>query len=291
MYMKQKQPVTVFGATGRVGSELLLLLTSAGVPVNAVSRSKRNVTDHPLVKWVQADMNNKSGLYEALEDASAVFLSSAAYEGMVDAQCHVIDVAVEQGVTQIAKLSSAMADAASPLFIPRAHGQIEEHLKQRSAAGILLRPTGFMQNWLNNFAPTSKAQRKIYEATGDGKRAHIDLRDIAEVAFRVLTDPGKYACHAFRLSGGQALNAQELAGIISRVIGETVTYIPVSGEAAAEQMKQKGLPQWTVETFLAYAEEQRTHQAGWISDDVPDILGRPARTAEAFITEFAAAFR
>jgi hypothetical protein len=33
-----------------------------------------------------------------------------------------------------------------------------------------------------------------------------------------------------------------------------------------------------------------TGDAAWLSDDVPSILGRPARSFERFVTDYAAAF-
>jgi uncharacterized protein YbjT (DUF2867 family) len=289
--MRNKQYITVFGATGKIGSELIQLLSQAQIPVIAVTRNKNKAINLPFVEWMEADMNDKDRLNHTMVNSKAAFLISGASENILREQCNVIDVAAAEGVSHIVKLSSAMADSQSSLFIARVHGQIEEYLVASGIAGTMLRPTGFMQNWLLGLANTVKSQRKIYEATGDGKRAYIDLRDIAEAAFKVLTEPDKHACHAYLLTGSEVVNYSQLAAMITGVIGEEVSYVPISAETAKQQMEQKGMPDWAIETFLSYAEDQRNHKAAYVSRDVPDILQKPARTVAAFIDEYGERFK
>lgn len=289
--MNKKTPITVFGATGRIGSELIQLLSKAQLPTIAVTRNKGKVMPMPFVEWITADMNDKDSIRPAIAGSSSVFLISGAGESMIQEQCHAIDVAAEEKVAHVVKLSSAMADPHSSLFIGKAHGQIEAYLKASGVNSTILRPTGFMQNWLLGLAPTVKMQRKIYEATGDGKRAFIDLRDIAEVAFRILTAPEQHRCHAYLLTGGQAVNYGQLAEMITSAIGERVTYIPITPDAAKAQLEQKGVPSWNIDTFLSYAEDQRHHKADFVSDDLAEILQKPARTVEAFVKEHTAQFK
>ncbi|WP_212004789.1 SDR family oxidoreductase [Chitinophaga sp. HK235] len=289
--MENKQYITVFGATGRVGGAVLRLLSQAQIPVIAVTRNLNKTTEIPGVQWMAAEMTTRETLYRAMENSSTVFLASATDEQMVQAQCNVIEVAREQGVQHIVKLSSAMADPNASLFIARAHGQIEEKLRSSGLAGTLLRPNGFMQNWLLGVAHTVKAQRKIFEPTGDGKRTYIDMLDIAEAACKILMQPSQHMGQAYLLSGGEAISYHELAALLSTVLQEDVVYVPVSEEAARQKMEQRGLPSWAIETFLAYAAEQRQHQAGWISPDLPALLGKPARTVVSFVSAHKHAFQ
>lgn len=289
--MNSKTHIAVFGATGKIGSELLRLLSQAAIPTIAITRDINKSVPLPFVEWMCADMNDKDSLRPAMVKSRSVFLISGASENIVQEQCNVIDVAAEEKVEDIVKLSSAMADPNSALFIARAHGQIEEHLKASGINNTILRPNGFMQNWLLGPAHTVRTQRKIFDATGDGKRAYIDLRDIAEAAFNVLTVPHLHRCHAYLLTGGEAINYDQLAAMITNVIGEQVMYVPISPDALRMQLEQKGIPDWNIETFLSYATDQRNHKADFVSDDVPDLLQKPARTVEAFVTEYAGLFK
>jgi NAD(P)H dehydrogenase (quinone) len=289
--MKRNSHITVFGATGGIGGELLGLFSAAKIPVMAVTRNRNKVVELPHVTWVEADMNNIESLYPVMADSRYVFLASPVNEEAVTAQCNVIDAAVAQGVEHIVKISSAAANPDSPFFIAKVHGQIEVHLKAVGINATILRPTGFMQNWLNGLVYTVKAQRKIFDAAGEGKRAYIDMRDIAEVAFTVLQEPDKHTAHTYLLTSDEAVNYARIAELLTEAVGEPVHYIPVTAEVARQQLTAKGLPAWTVDSIVGYAEEQRKGLTEIVSTDVRDILQKPARTVAGFVNEYAPLFK
>jgi NAD(P)H dehydrogenase (quinone) len=283
--MNSNKYITLFGATGKIGGELLGLLSTAQIPTIAVTRNKDKAINLPLVTWVEADMRDPATLDMALTNSKAIFLVSSAGERMVEEQCNVIDAAVRGRVNHIVKLSSSMADPESPLFIPKAHGQIEEHLRSSGLNATVLRPEGFMQNWLLGLVNSVKSKRTIYEATGDGKRAYIDLRDSAEAAFRILLEPEQHIGHTYLLTGGKAINYDQLADIITENIGEPVQYVPITAAAAKQSLEQRGVPSWNIELFLAYYEDQLTHKTNFIGNDIASVLQKPARTVESFVSE------
>lgn len=292
----EKNYITVFGATGKIGSELLQFLSAAGVPAIAVTRNKSKAVALPFVEWVEADMADKDSLHKTMTNSRAVFLLSGMGGNFVAEQHRVIQVAAETGVEHIVKLSSAAAGKRSPTHmassqIGRAHSTVEELLKSAGIPWTILQPTGFMQNWLGEFSERVKQERKILEATGDGKRAYIDVRDIAEVAFNVLTAPAQHVAATYVLTGGEAINYGQLATILSRVVGEPVTYVALTLEEAKERMEQKGLPPAMVQTFVAYAAVQRSGDAEYVSPAVAEILQKPARTAAAFVNDYAGWFK
>lgn len=255
--MKRNLNITLFGATGGIGSELLRLFVAGKIPVVAVTRNKSKAVELPFVTWVEADMNKPESLSPVLAESRYVFIATTVNDEVVTAQCNVIDVAVAQGVQHIVKVSSAAANPDSPFFIAKVHGQIESHLKASGIDATILRPTGFMQNWLGGLVHTVKAQRKIFDAAGDGKRAYIDIRDIAEVAFTVLQDPAKHTAHTYLLTGDEAVNYARVAELLTEAIGERVNYIPVTAEVARQHLAAKGLPAWAVDSIVGYAEAQR----------------------------------
>lgn len=288
--MNTKQPVTVFGATGKIGNQILLRLSKAEVPTLAITRDLQKAVALPFVEWLQADMNNKQSLLPTMLTGSTVFLVSPMSEHMVEGQTNVIRTAQANHVGHVVKLSSGAVDKTAHLPIAIAHGQIEATLQESGLPWTMLRPNGFMQNWLNELAQTVRQERKIYEATGDGKRTYIDLRDIAEVAAQILLSPQLHAGRAYFLTGSQAVNYAQIAGYISQAIGEEVSYVALTADQARQRLQQKGLPTWAIETFLAYAQEQRAGRADLISPAVADILHKPARRVDAFIQEHAAQF-
>lgn len=294
--MEKNQYITVFGATGKIGSELLRFLSANEVPTIGVTRNKSKAVALPFVEWVEADMADKASLHKTMADSRAVFLSSGMGPNFVDEQHQVIQVAAETGVGHLVKLSSAAAAKSSPTHMPssqigQAHGAVEELLRAAGIPWTVLQPTGFMQNWLGEFSERVKHERNIQEATGDGKRAYIDVRDIAEVAFSILTAPDKHVAATYVLTGGEAINYGQLAAILSQVVGEPVTYIPLTLEEGKQWMEKKGLPPWAVQTLMAYTEVQRRGDAAYVSNAVAEILQKPARTAEAFVNDHSVWFK
>jgi putative NADH-flavin reductase len=69
----ERKYITVFGATGRIGTSLLQFLSSAGVPAIAVTRNKNKAVPMPFVEWMEADMNDKESLYQTMMESKAVF--------------------------------------------------------------------------------------------------------------------------------------------------------------------------------------------------------------------------
>jgi uncharacterized protein YbjT (DUF2867 family) len=292
----EKNYITVFGATGKIGSELLQFLSAAGVPAIAVTRDKEKAVALPFVEWMEADMSDMFSLPATMANSRAVFLSSGMGTNFVAEQHQVIMAAANAGVEHVVKLSSAAAGKSSPTHmassqIGRAHSTVEELLKTAGIPWTILQPTGFMQNWLGEFSERVKQERKILEATGDGKRAYIDVRDIAEVAFNVLTAPAQHVAATYVLTGGEAINYGQLATTLSQVVGEPVTYIPLTLEEAKQRMEQKGLPAAMVQTFVAYAAVQRSGDAEYVSTAVAKILQKPARTTAAFVNDYACWFK
>ncbi|SEW39605.1 NmrA family NAD(P)-binding protein [Chitinophaga arvensicola] len=294
--MENKRYVTVFGATGKIGTALLHYLSQAEVPVIAVTRDSAKAFPLPFITWKTADMGTLSSLPATMENSSAVFLVSGMSINFIAEQGNVITAAKAAGVNHIVKLSSASAGKSSPPHIVESaigssHKAVEDLLRASGVDWTILQPTGFMQNWLGEFAQKIKDERRIYEATGDGKRAYIDLRDIAAVAFTVLQEPAKHAGQTYILTGDEALNYWQVATLISNVLQEEVTYVPLTIAAAKERMEQKGMPAWAVQTFLAYAEVQRNGDAAYVSGDVAAVLQQPARTAAGFFEEYAKWFK
>src|SRR4051812_18840124 len=130
--MTDKNMITVFGATGRIGSEVLRFLSASGTPAIAVTRNKIKAIPMPHITWMEADMANKETLHEVLAGSKAVFLLSGFSNDLPKEQNNVIDAAKECGITHIVKMSSAAADPASPLHIPNSrigevHAEVEQH--------------------------------------------------------------------------------------------------------------------------------------------------------------------
>ena len=81
-------------------------------------------------------------------------------------------------------LSAAIIDEDGPVF-----GKIHQAVKDLAPEWAILKPSYFMQNFINvQHADSIKTSGEIITASGDGKVGFVDADDIAEVGVRALMD-------------------------------------------------------------------------------------------------------
>lgn len=285
--------ITVTGATGLIGGELLRLLSEMELPVRAVTRDAARALARPGVAWVQADLADPALMEPTLAGTSRLFLLTDNRPGFADLQISVVEAARRLGVQHVVKLSALGASDHSKSGIGLAHWQAEEAL--RSAVGgptwTLLRPHAFMQNWLGELAGTVRRDGRIYSPIGDGQVPFIDARDIASVAAEVLRDPDPHAGRTYVLTGPRAVGFTEVAQALSMATGRPVGYEPISPEQAAERMRAQGMGESAIRGLLALAAYQRAGgPTARVSTDVQEILGRAPRDVAEFAQDYADRF-
>ena len=82
--------ILVTGGTGAIGSELLRLLSQAGIPARALVRNPNKAQKLPGITWVVGDLARPETLKTAFEGAEKVFLLTHYYEDMVELQHNAI---------------------------------------------------------------------------------------------------------------------------------------------------------------------------------------------------------
>lgn len=287
----KKVNVTVFGATGKVGSELIKFLSAQSIPNTAVTRDLKKAAGLPFTTWQEGELDNTCVVKRALEGADALFLNTGVQQNMVDLQCRIIDEAKQFGITHIIKLSTPAARPDSPDPVGGWHWQVEQYLAASGLRWHTLQPQSFMQNWLGDFAQTVKSEKKIYETAGEGRRAFTDTRDIAEVAVALFTDSGKWKEPIVPLSGPALVSYYQVAEAIGNAIGDEIRYIDQSPEDATERYRKKGTPEFMIKTYLAIAHNQKIGVGEkLLTDNVSRILNKPTRSIDDFARDYSAYF-
>jgi len=282
--------VLVTGGTGAVGSELLRLLSQAGVATRALTRNPQKAPTLPGITWVGGDLAKPETLTPAFEGAQKLFLLTSYYEDMVTLQHNAIAAARAAGVTHVVKVSAFAASDHSRAPIGRWHYQVEKELEESGLGWTILRPHHFMQNLLAQAEYIVK-DGVVYSASGDGKIPYIDPRDIAAVAFVTLTQPGHLG-KKYVLTGGEAISYRQAAEIIGATIGKPVRFVDESPDQARARRVREGLPPAVIESALAISAYQRAGgKTVTITNTIADLTGRPPRTVGEFVREHASSFR
>src|SRR5215471_8847848 len=177
--------ILITGASGNVGREVLKQIAQTGASVRAAYQSVSKAAAAPSgVDLVTMDYNDPATVRAALKDVERVFLVGPPSSNLVSLERRAVDEIKRSGVTHLVKLSAMGGRAAT---FPRQHAESEDYVQSSGVPFTFLRPNGFMQNFVNYNSPTINAQNAFYGCQGEGKVSHIDIRDIAAVAVKVLT--------------------------------------------------------------------------------------------------------
>lgn len=284
--------ITVTGGTGTIGSELVRLLSAAAVPTRAVFRNPSKVQTLAAVVWLQADLRDARVLEPVIAGTSRLFLLSDNQAGFGKLQIDILRAAESLGVTHVVKLSALGASDHSKSWIGREHHEVEEALRRTPMTWTILRPHAFMQNWLGAVAESVRNRGVIESPIGDGRVPFIDARDIAAVAAGVLLRPEDHARRKYVLTGGEAVGFRDLAAALTRVTGRNIVYRPQTMDEARSALTTQGIPREMIDAQLALAAYQKAGgPTSVVSNDVARILGRPPRSIQNFVEDYAEAFK
>ena len=283
--------VLVTGATGNVGSAVLDNLVTTDLSLRALIHDEskaRTMRDRGVEAFV-CDFLEPESLAPALEGASMLLLITPHHPEQVAHATNVIEAARDSGNDpRIVRLSVAQASHEAPTKNCKHHAEIEEELISSGLPYTRIRPTTFMQNTLAT-ARTIASEGKIYQPFKDGKLGMIDVRDIGEVAAKVLTEEG-HEGKTYTLTGPVAISFHDIAEVLSKVLGKKVDYVPISLEKAKEAMLGMGLSEWKAEVLIEYARAHSQGYSNFTTEDVEQLTGHTAASYREFAADFAHAF-
>jgi uncharacterized protein YbjT (DUF2867 family) len=278
----------ITGASGTIGKELVKQLQARGADFAVMSSKPATVVGG--LPAVRGDFADAASLRQAFAGVQTLFLLFPFTPESVDLARNAVEAAKASGVKHIVRSSGAGAQAGSPVAIADLQGRIDAMIERSGIAYTLLRPAGFMQNWVNFYAGQIKAG-SYAAAHGDAAITMVDVRDIAEVAAIVLTHPVAHAGRAYTLTGGEALSTGEQVAKISRAIGRPVRYEAISPEQAETALRGWGQPPAQIALYSSLAHVYSQGWAAGMSPDVQTLTGHAPRSFADFVAEHVAAWQ
>ena len=280
----------VIGATGKTGTEIVRLLIANGKPVRAASRNP-SAAFAKLAGQVETatfDFERPQTFPPALEGVAKVLLMARPGDNQSDkAAMPLIDEAVEKGVRLIVNLTAmgVERDDSFPLRI------LEQYIEASGIPFTHLRPNWFMQNFSSGpMLADIRATGAIHLPAADAKISFIDVRDIAAAGYAALTEP-HHAGKAYTLTGAVAMDHHDVAKVLSRVTGKTISYVPISEDVGRAILAKGGFPSEMIERWTKFFQMVRLGFCSTISHDVETVLGRPAIAFEQYARDYASIFR
>ncbi len=276
--------VLVTGASGTTGRPLALELESSGFDVRSAGRGGPPPGlqgEHVRFDW--GDPSTHDG---ALAGVDRVYLVAPEFvEDPAPLMTAFLERALARGVRRAVLLSSSAVPEGAPGL-----GAVHRFVRERFAGWAVLRASWFMQNFVqsrHHLASGLRRDGELVSATGEGRVAFVDARDIAAVGARALADDAAPDA-ALLVTGAEALSYDDVARAIGRATGRPVRHRGVSPEAFAARLEAGGMPA-PYARLLAGLEVAigRGEQAA-VADTVRRLTGREPRSFEAFAREHAA---
>ncbi len=286
--------ILVTGATGTIGSQVARLLLADGLRVRVASRRPEalaDLSDLGSAEPIRLDLEDASTYAAGFEGVDRLFLVGPGGPGFSGHVARAIDAARAAGVEHIVRYSALGADPEGFFPIAKEHGLADQALERSEVSWTILQPTFYMDNFINFQGEAIRHQSAFYGASGGGKAAYVSSADIAAVAAAVLRDPADHAGKRYVLTGPEAHADEAVAGMISETLGKPVKYVDVGDEGLAASMRERGAPEFMVESMVGL---EQVKQRGWaeaVSPAVGQLLGRPAEPMQAFLRRRAAELR
>jgi uncharacterized protein YbjT (DUF2867 family) len=281
--------ILVTGGTGTSGSEIVRQLAASGAKFRAMARNPARAESlrAPGVEIVAGDFDRPETLDAALRGVDRVLLLTPPDERQVEHNARFVEAAKRAGVRHVVKFSAAGADPASQARFLRQHGEAERAIQSAGFAWTFLRPPFFMQNLLG-LAGMVKGGT-LYQPAGEGRAAFVDVRDIAAVAVKALTQDG-HEGKVYDVTGPRSLGHADIAAAFSSVLGREVKYADVPPEAARQAMLGAGMGAWQVDGILELYALLREGKFDRATDVVKRVAGREPATVEQFVRDHRGVF-
>ncbi|SIT46534.1 NmrA family protein [Paraburkholderia ribeironis] len=288
--------ILITGATGVVGTQVIVHLQKEGAEVRALTRSPEKAKFAEKVTPVKGELSDIEAMRVAMKDIDTLFLLVPNAADELTQALQAMSIAREAGVKGIVYLS--VFKGAEYVDVPHFTSKhtVERMIEQMNLSATVLRPAYFIQNDVRQ--KDALLGHGIYGMpVGSKGISMVDVRDIGDAAARELLRRERADAPlpraAFELVGPDALTADSIVAIWAAVLQRPIRYVGDNLDTLESRLKQAA-PGW-----LAYDMRlmmQRYQQDGAVAasaelDAFTALLGRAPRTyrdfAEATAKEWA----
>ena len=274
-------PVLVTGATGRTGGAVVDALRGHA-PIRAASRGATPVEGSEPVRFDYADPLTHAAALDGVE-RMFVLAPPGVPNGQVTA---FLDAAVAAGVRRV--VLQSVRGAEKSRILP--HRRVEDAVRERPFAWIMLRPADYMQNLADVHRAAIGERNEIAVPAGTGRSPFVDVADVGAVGALALLEGG-HEGKGYALTGPHDLTFTEVAATLSDVLGRPIRYrSPSVPRFVWEQVSRYDRPLPMALVMSALYTTQRLGRAGGVTNEVRRLLGRPATPLRTFVERERAAW-
>ena len=243
--------IVVTAPTGNIGNEVVARLVAEAVDVRVIARDAAKLADQwrNHVDVIEGSHTDATVLDRALKGADALFwlvppdVTKTLDQSYLDFTRPAVDAIRRHKVARVVSISAlgrgtAWEDRAG---LVTASIRMQDMLNTSGAAIRALALPSFMDNTIRQVATISVTGLLFGTIDPEMKAPTIATRDIGRIAARLLADENWTDQQELPVLGPEDLSPNELAAIISEVIGQDVRYQQTSLDAFRQQLLAQGV--------------------------------------------------
>jgi uncharacterized protein YbjT (DUF2867 family) len=225
--------VLVAGATGQLGSLIVRRLAAGGVPVRVLARDpkKLEALKAPGIEVAPVNLMNLAALTEACRGVGQIVStannnmgSGATSPTKVDLTAHqnLCAAARNTAVRRLLYVSAHGIDQFSPVDIFRIKWYIEDAIRRSGVRYVILRPTAFMDVWIDQILADGIRRKGVATIFGPGTAPanYIAAQDVAEFVAQILARED-VVNEVVEIGGPSTLTMKELATLVEKQLGSS----------------------------------------------------------------------
>jgi NAD(P)H dehydrogenase (quinone) len=283
--------VVVTGAGGKTGRAVIDAVTADGAPVRALVRDIDRHADLGSrddgtrdVEVVQGDQREVADLVAALDGCAAVYAIAPNVSPHERVMARALVTACRRAGVPRLVFHSVIHPQLSAMPHHADKAAAEEIVVESGLDWTILQPNAYLQN-LEGYAPGLRSGTYRVPYATDRHLAMVDLRDVAEVASRMVL--GRLGVHGiFELSGPDELAPVDVARVASELLGRNVVAERQAPEAWADIAGV--VPEAARRRLHAMFEHYDRHGSPGDATVLRALLGREPGRLEGYLAELLA---
>ena len=251
--------IVVTTPTGTIGQQVLEHVLDSGEPIRVIARDPSRLPSHTRerVEVVQGSHGDIDVVNQAFAGADSVFWLvppdfhaesvEAAYVHFTRPAC---DALRSQGVRRVVGVSALGRGVARNAGLVSASLAMDDLIASTGVSYRALTMPSFMDNLLNQVESIKSQGIFFSPISGDRKLPTCATRDIATVAAKLLLDPSWSGQGSVPVLGPEDLSFNDMAQIMSEVLGKPVRFQQIPGEAFKARLTGFGMSEAMAQGML-----------------------------------------
>jgi uncharacterized protein YbjT (DUF2867 family) len=301
--MQMPLSVLVLGATGNVGTPLVEALQKRDVRVRAAIRkvpivqdirgkekAGRKGTSVQPIEYIAFNYFDPDTYSKAMSGVDVLYLLTPVIPEPLALVKSLLEAAKKAGIKKVVRQSAFGANRIQKnVRLLHWHHECEKAVVESGVPYVILRPTGFFQNYFS-YAEEISSAGVFHMALGSDRSSYIDARDVAQIAAVTLCEDG-HEGREYDLTGPQALSNEDIADLLSDATGDQIKFVPISDEVERRDLIENGMPDWLADGLVELHRHWRGENAAQVLSTIRDVTRKDSTPFEKFARENVDKFR